>query len=256
MKNSYQYGIGRARSLEAHLLTSQQIERMAGAEGFEVAFAVLSETPYAETLPRLKNAFDFEELVNLELINLEELLLKLSLNNPAITSLFAKRIYETSPFEVDKQYFANLKMACEKSQSPLIKNFIKHKIDAINIKSVVRSRSKEELRAAFIPGGLFDLSLILSLFGKSLEEIINRLGSSPYFPTIKVNTLHQLEQAFDNFIINEFKRAKYLASGLEPLVGFYLAKEVELKTIRFILICKKNHVQNKEIADRVRVSYA
>jgi len=255
MSNTYQYGIGRVRSIEAHLLTKQQLDRMMGAADFEAAFGILSETPYAEIMPKLTHSFDFEELVNLEFIALEELLLKLSLGNPIIKAIFATRNHEGAPFEVDRQYFADLSKACAATQSPLIKNFVKHKVDAINIKSVLRSRSKEELTAAFISGGLFPLSLILSLFGKPFEEIIGRLEFSPYFPTIKVSTPYELERAFDNFMINEFKRAKYLASGLEPLVGFYLAKEVELKTVRFILICKKNHVQNKEISERVRINY-
>ena len=256
MKNSYQYGIGRVRALEAYLMTKQQIERMAGSESFEATFAVLSETPYAETLPRLKTAFDFEELVKLEFIALEDLLLKLSFNHPVIASLFAKRIYTTSPFEVDKQYFANLRKACKTTQSPLIKNFIKHMIDSVNLKNLLRSRSKEELFSAFIPGGLLDRDLILSLSGKSLDEIISRLEFSPYFPAIKVSFPHLFERQLDNFMINEFKRAKYLASGLDPLVGFFLAKENELKTIRFILICKKNSVVSKEINERVRINYA
>ena len=256
MKNSYQYGIGRARSLEAHLLTSQQIERMAGAEGFEAAFTVLTETPYAETLPKLKQAFDFEELYQLEMIALEKLLLNLSLNNPVMVAIFEKREYATNPFAVDQHYFANLQKVCAVSQSPLIQNFVKHKIDAINLKSLLRSRDKEELKAAFITGGLLDLELITALFGKGLEEIASRLSFSPYFPAIKTTSPHLFERQLDDFILNQFKRAKYLASGLEPLVGFYLAKELELKTIRFILICKKNHVKNKEIGERVRFSYA
>ena len=154
--------------------------------------------------------------------------------------------------------FLNLKKACDQSSSPLIRNFIRHKIDAVNLASLLRSRDKDQLKEALIYGGLLDLDLILSLFGRTVEDMIARLNFSPYFPDIKegFESPHLLERQLDDFIITKFKRARYLSSGLEPLVGFYLAKEVELKTIRFILICKMNSVANKEIEKRVRISYA
>ncbi|MFH1362241.1 MAG: V-type ATPase subunit [bacterium] len=267
MKNTYHYSLGRIRSLEAHLLTDQQISRMSKAADFESAFSVLSETPYAEILPRLKNPFDFEELYQLEMIALEELLLKLSFNNPIIKALFAKKDYQASekhPFKVDREYFLTLKKACATSQSPLIKNFIKHKIDSVNLKSLLRCQSINRLKLALIAGGLLDKDILSSLFGKTAQDMIAKLSYSPYFPEIKKgfevfeqnNSPHLLEKLMDNFMIQKFKKAKYLSLGLEPLVGFYLAKQIELKTIRFVLICKKNSVANKEIGERVRVSYA
>ena len=68
--NAYHYGAGRVRALEAKILSPTQLSRMAAASDFEKAFAVLSETTYAEKLPRLKHPFDFEVLCKLELASL------------------------------------------------------------------------------------------------------------------------------------------------------------------------------------------
>jgi len=60
----------------------------------------------------------------------------------------------------------------------------------------------------------------------------------------------------DDYLLSHFRKAKYLSSGIEPLLGFILAKESEIRTLRFILICKKNRVGAERIRERLRTSYA
>ena len=94
--DEYYYGTGRIRALEARMLTSAQVARMAAAADFESAFAVLSETPYAENLPKLKPAFDFEDLAELELLSLRKLKDYLAPENEIIFALFKKYDYLNS----------------------------------------------------------------------------------------------------------------------------------------------------------------
>jgi vacuolar-type H+-ATPase subunit C/Vma6 len=67
--------------------------------------------------------------------------------------------------------------------------------------------------------------------------------------------IHLIEKKIDDFIIDKFRKAKYINSGVEPLVGFYLAKKAEIKTLRFILICKQNFIETEQVKERLRVSY-
>jgi vacuolar-type H+-ATPase subunit C/Vma6 len=95
-----------------------------------------------------------------------------------------------------------------------------------------------------------------------LEKIRTQLrkGETPK-PSIEFDFLdlslpiHLIEKEIDDYIIDKFRKAKYVNSGVEPLVGLYLAKEAEIKTLRFILICKKNYVETRQIKGRLRVSY-
>ena len=77
----HNYAVGRVRALEARLLTEAQLARMASVQNFEAAFSVLSETTYAENMPRLQQSFDFEELCELELISLKNLMETLAPQN-------------------------------------------------------------------------------------------------------------------------------------------------------------------------------
>ncbi|OGC25025.1 hypothetical protein A2291_01760 [candidate division WOR-1 bacterium RIFOXYB2_FULL_42_35] len=254
----YYYGTGRTRALEAHLLSPEQLARMSAAGDFAAALAVLSETPYTENLAKLKKSFDFEELCELEQLSLADLLLKLSLGHEFIKALLKKP---------DRDYYDNLLKLSQTISSPLINRMVKQQLDLINIKTLLRSKELEQSKTEFKPlllnPGFIDQDRLLKLYDQTLEEIVTKLSFTPYFPSLsdgfkyyKENrSFHLLEKLMANFILQQFKTAKYLGSGLEPLVGFYLAKEAEIKTVRFILICKKNQVPNERIKERLRVSY-
>lgn len=313
------------------MLTSAQMARMAAAADFESAFAVLSETPYAENLSKLKPAFDFEDLVTLELISLKHLMDYLAPENEIIQALFrkydylnlkillrsffsrgkelehyskagtisfeklklyvfesikeiddkeiieainlAKSLYEQTkdPQSIDsfldKHYYSYLKQALNSSPSQLIKEMVDHQIDTTNIRILLRAqelkKDKKFLEAALLGPGSIDKGLLLELYDKNAQDIIARLNFTPYFPYIaegieyftKNKSFHLLEKLMDDYVIEQFRKAKYLSSGVEPLVGFYLAKEAEIKTLRFVLICKKNRVGSEQIKERLRISY-
>jgi V/A-type H+-transporting ATPase subunit C len=329
--NAYHYGAGRVRALEARMLSPTQLSRMAAASDFGKAFAVLSETTYAENFPKLKHPFDFEELCGLELSSLKDLLDRLAPGNEILAALFKKYDYlnlkillrsyfgQKEEFEIyssagtidfirlkyyifegikeiddkellkvvdeaktsyeqnkdpqsldvllDKHYFSYLKEVCSTSPSPLIRNLANHKIDLINIKTLLRvqelKKDKKFLGATLLEPGFVDKDILLNLHDKSAQDIISKLSFTPYLPSLaegfeqflKEKSFYLLEKLMDDFIIEQFRKAKYLSSGVEPLVGFYLAKEAEIKTLRFILICKKNYVQTERIKERMRVSY-
>ncbi|MEA3493377.1 MAG: V-type ATPase subunit [Candidatus Margulisiibacteriota bacterium] len=205
--DKFYYGVARIRALEARLVTPPQLERMAVADDFETAFNILSETPYAETLPKLKHPFDFEELFELEKKALVKLMNKLAPGNEIIQAL------------VEDNY-----SALKNASSPLIRQMANNKIGLEKVRTSLRKGEKP------MPGMEFDF-LDLSL------------------------PIHLIEKEIDNFIVEKFRKAKYVNSGVEPLVGFYMAKQAEIKTLRFMFICKQNYVKNEQIKERLRVSY-
>lgn len=255
--NEYYYASARIRVLEAKMLTPIQLERMAAAADFSTAFSVLSDTPYSDHLPKLAHPFDFEELCQLEYKVLQDLMHKLSPGNEIICALQR---------DVNKEYFEELKSASKKS-SLLIKNMVNHKIDLTNIKLLLRTnelkKDKEFLKQSLLEPGFIDKDILLGLHAKSIQDVISKLNFTPYFPDIadgieyysQNKSFYLLEKLMDDFIINQFRKAKYLNSGIEPLVGFFLAKESEIKTLRFIMICKKNYVESERIKERLRAIY-
>ncbi|GAI62431.1 unnamed protein product, partial [marine sediment metagenome] len=43
-----------------------------------------------------------------------------------------------------------------------------------------------------------------------------------------------LEKLFDDYLLNFVKKAKYISFGIEPLIGYLVAKEMEVKNLRTV----------------------
>jgi len=259
--HEYYYGVGRIRALEAGLLSMAQLARMEAAANFEGAFNVLSETSYAAFLYQLKKPFDFEELCRHELGKAIALVKRLSDQHPLVLTLAEK--YQTNDY---RNYFKKLK-AVAADQSPLLRQLVNSQLDLTNLKLLLRTQAlgkdKSFLKAMLVESGIIDSSILLGLFDKQPHEIVIRLNYTPYFPALsqglefyaRNHSFFLLEKEMDDYILSEFHRAKYMGSGLAPLVGYYLAKETELKKIRFILICKQNQITTETIRERIRLNY-
>ncbi|MBU1026657.1 MAG: V-type ATPase subunit [Candidatus Margulisbacteria bacterium] len=164
---------------------------------------------------------------------------------------------------LDKSYYKYLKHTYQTCPSPLVQNLANHIIDLINIKIVLRTKELNQLKEFLLEPGLIDKDILIGLFEKSGQDIITKLSYTPYLPALasgleylgKNNSFYLLEKLMDNFTVSQFKTAKYISSGIEPLVGFYLAKENEIKTLRFILISQKSNISTEQIKERLRLSY-
>ncbi len=150
----------------------------------------------------------------------------------------------------------------------MIRNLVNYQIDLVNLKILLRlqqlGKDKKVLQQTLLEPGYVDKDTWTGLLDQSIEDIRTRLSFTPYFPAIaegfeslaEHKSFARLETLMDDFIIEQFRKAKYLNSGVEPLVGFWLAKEAEIKTLRFILVSKLSHVDAEKIKSRLRVSYA
>jgi V/A-type H+-transporting ATPase subunit C len=150
--------------------------------------------------------------------------------------------------------------------SPLLGEYFVILVDLLNLKTYLRikraNRPKELLEQALLPGGRLDLRKVTQL-QEPLEVLTDRLTYSPYSRVIeegiqsfqKTDTLTRFEKLADDFLLKHVKRAKYATFGPDPLVGYLLAKENEIKLIRIILVGKINRLPNEEIKERLRDVY-
>ncbi|MBI4896645.1 MAG: V-type ATPase subunit [Candidatus Aenigmarchaeota archaeon] len=257
----FYYAIGRIRSLETYLLSGVQLGRMAAAADLEAALAVLAETLYAENITHISTPAAIEELCDKERATLKALLENLAPGNPVLAVLLK------SANSQDQAYFLQLKTVLGKVPSPLIQKLAKQMIDRANLTTLLRTQTlkvgQSTLKGLLMEGGFIDRDLLLAIADKTPQEIASRLNFTIYFPYLlpgieffsKNRSLFLLEKLMDDFMLQGFRRAKYLGCGIEPLVGFWLAKEAEIKTLRFILICKMQSIDPEEIRERLRVNY-
>jgi len=227
------YAVGRVRALEAHLLDQNQLSRMVEAPSFEAAFNILEETPYAEKIDKLEQAFAFEGLLRLELISLRELMDRLAPGQELLEVMFAK--YELP----EEDYFLALNQAAQKHRVPLFTRYAQGYTLLFKLKKQLLS-------------GPLEAEKIVERYRYTDFNRVVTAGLEPYRQT---GELQVLEREIDNFLMDILRRAKYRVMGIEPLIGFVYAKEIEIKLLRLILTGKLLQIKIEDLKERLRLPY-
>ncbi|MBU2617563.1 MAG: V-type ATP synthase subunit C [Euryarchaeota archaeon] len=163
---------------------------------------------------------------------------------------------------MDAEMFA---LMCEFApQNNFLLELLRMYIDMANIKMLVRAKklgkSKGLLSFALLENGSLLKDDLLRMYDKSSDAMIDELRRSKYGEIIAeggeyYENLLGLEKLFDDMIMEHVKKAKYVTFGLEPLVGYIIAKENEAKLIRTILTGKLNKIPDGRIKEMVREVY-
>ena len=167
---------------------------------------------------------------------------------------------------LDRAMYEELAVAVGAQKSPFLKGYFTNLVDLLNIKTYLRvrraNRPKDFLQQALLPSGDVDMSKLVQLV-EPLEVLVDRLMFSPYAQVVeegirtyqKTDTLTRYEKLADDHLIKYAKQAKYVTFGPEPIIGYLLAKENEIKMIRIIMVGKINQLPTDEIKERLRDVY-
>ncbi|MFW0861711.1 MAG: V-type ATP synthase subunit C [Dethiobacter sp.] len=181
-------------------------------------------------------------------------LLRLEPDPQLVGLLLDRAMYEELEDEVDAQ------------KSSFLKGYFTRLVDLLNIKTYLRvrraNRPKEFLLKALLPNGNVDMNKLVQLV-EPLEVLVDRLMFSAYAHVVeegiqtyqKTDTLTRYEKLADDHLIKYAKQAKYVTFGPEPIIGYLLAKENEIKMIRIIMVGKINQLPTEEIKERLRDVY-
>ena len=168
---------------------------------------------------------------------------------------------------LDKGLYNLMYKVARDNKSSFLTDYISAQIDLINIKSLVRVKSmgygREFLKKVILDNGKLDYAFFSDIFDESLETLIDRLAFRDYGKVveegisnyIKTKSLTKFEKLSDDFIFEIAKKGKYVAFGIEPLIGYLMAKENETKMIRMIMVGKINEIPNELIRERLRDVY-
>ncbi|OGC36795.1 hypothetical protein A2311_02035 [candidate division WOR-1 bacterium RIFOXYB2_FULL_48_7] len=229
------YAIGRLRAREAQLLDGASLQRMIEAKSFNEAFTLLRENPYySAKIDRLPQAFDLSALLEQEEQDVIALLKELAPGNQALQLLW-QRFAPEMTLDDYLQHVNFRPWADSHLLVPYLRSF------------VILAR----LRNMAINGHIEVESTKLRYRYTNYRWAVE-LGLDHYQ---KSGSLIVLEREIDNHLLDQVRPAKYLASGLDPLIGYWVAKEIEIKNLRLILIGKKLQLPNHELQLRLRKSY-
>ncbi len=149
--------------------------------------------------------------------------------------------------------------------SPFLTGYVRLMIDSLNLRSVVRSdriqKGPDFLRLILCPGGNVEVSRItgLLLSGGQLEDVF----SGPLAEAAAVGTpamrgdapLTEFEKLCDDALVRYLKKARYIAFGEQPLVGYIAAKEAEATAVRTLMTGRLAGVPADAMRERLREYY-
>jgi V/A-type H+-transporting ATPase subunit C len=130
---------------------------------------------------------------------------------------------------------------------PFLREFFRLKIDLENIRNMLRSQKYNiDVARVYLEGSTIDVKTLQRLQGESVETVISTFQTRDYRSVVEEGlkayeeekSLTVYQKLMDDFLMERLKAAKMVVFGIEPLVGYILAKEHEVKLIRLILIGK------------------
>lgn len=134
------------------------------------------------------------------------------------------------------------------------------RIDLHNIKTMLRLKMAErEDRQFFLPDGFVDRDKFISGLETGYEAIAPLFFATPYAELVEESIAYlrtersflRLEQKSEDYLVGFLKTTRELAAGPQPVIAYTLIKETEIRTMRMILIGKKNGLNSKLMLDRL-----
>jgi len=164
---------------------------------------------------------------------------------------------------LDKKMYKLLVEITEKINNKFISDFLKMKIDMVNIKIFLRAKNlKKEVKwlsEQIIIGGRIAKKEFENVYDKNIKEALDTFLI--YFDKKFINiisdfeenhNLWQLEQQFENYEMDYLSQTKRMSFGPEMAIAYYFAKKNALRNVRLIMTGKLNKVKPSEIRERVR----
>jgi V/A-type H+-transporting ATPase subunit C len=165
---------------------------------------------------------------------------------------------------VDGAYYSLYLRMAEEAKSEFLVQLAKKTIDIANLSAFIRIKSKMEdldlLRRVLIPGGSIRVRDYLESLSKETEGLREILKGTGYGDLLDVllevsGGVTAFEKACDDYLMKYIKEFRYRAFGIEPLIGYMIGKETDIKNARIILVGKVNKISNDIVRERLRNGY-
>ena len=187
-----------------------------------------------------------------------------------------KEIIETFPKTNDPQLidiifdrycYDEMLGSAEETKSNFIIDYVKMQIDANNLKTYVRlkrmNKSWDFFNKVFLNGGKIHEQVFIKNFDEPFEKFAEQLSAYGFKEVFLEGTealentgmFTKMEKLLDNKLIEHVKQAKYVPFGIEPLAGYLIAKDNEIKIARIILAGKLAGISPELIRERLRETY-
>jgi V/A-type H+-transporting ATPase subunit C len=181
-------------------------------------------------------------------------------NSPVALALLADSF-------VDAAYYGWAAAALKRLGYPELRRFFTAEIDLTNLRMAFRAYRQsipDSLFGRVVLGeGEVGAKAVRSAYGQGPERVENlyagtawgSLAASGAALLERKAALTSWERECDNALMRVYRRARYVSLGPEPVIGYLLAKEAEVRNLRVVLSGKESQVPASEILERLRETY-
>ena len=179
----------------------------------------------------------------------------------AFETLLHTRDGQLCDIMVDKAALEAIYEAGRRSGEPIIEDYADTTVAIADIKIAVRSqktgKSADFMRSAMAECTGVNVEQLIRAALAGADEIAQYLEGTSY--AAGAEALRESPSAFerwcDNRMIETLKPQKYETFSVGPLLGYLIARENEIKTVRIILTGKQNGFPDDAIRERIREMY-
>ena len=171
---------------------------------------------------------------------------------------------QRSDFVLDEAYFREMLEAAGAVDSPFLTRYVQATIDAANLRSAVRTlrmkKGGDFLRKVLFSGGTVQPDQILAAaLGGSLEELYRstalRAAAEAGAEAVSGGSLTRFEKLCDDAVTACLAQARRTPFGVEVVIGYLAAKEIEFTAVRIIMASRMAGISGDIIRERLRESY-
>ncbi len=134
------------------------------------------------------------------------------------------------------------------------------RIDLYNIRTLLRLKAAErQERFHFLPDGFIETARFVQGLEHNYDALVPLFYATPYLELVEEGTRYlrekgsflALERGCEDYLMEFLKTTRYLAAGPQPIAAYLLMKEAEIRTVRMLLMGRKNGLSAELLLDRL-----
>jgi len=187
-------------------------------------------------------------------------------------SLAARRYQRTCEVSeidnvLDKELARVMNEAARNLGVPFLIDFLNLKTDLVNMGLLLRTRflqnGAEYLKQVLLPGGNLPPSELAGCYDQPAESIASLAVQYKLAPLAKAireyanggDAIGRFSLAAEDMQVAFARKARFVLRGPEVVLGFLIAREMEIKTVRIILTCIRNRIPVERARALARLTY-
>lgn len=182
----------------------------------------------------------------------------------AVETLSATGDPQLADFQLDRAYYAEMLSAAQDTGSGFLVRYVRFTIDAANLRGAVRTlrmkKGADMLRRVLAEGGTIRVDSVQNAaLNGSLEDLYRatdlRQAAELGAAAANGGSLTPFEKACDDAVTAMAAGAKSVPFGVESVISYLVAKEIEFTAVRIIMSGRMAGIDGDTIRERLREAY-